>query len=149
VTQSQYIVGIVVDPSVGDELGALLIRMPVWIAATESNRRAAEKAWSGRPSVKFTEAGGETTFRVDPRGTPEDWFVEVLGDVAGHHDRYSHSPGYSAIEVVGVTATPRLLALLASYRLSLVSPRPNGFVAATPDGDPAASPNDDVPPPEQ
>jgi len=141
-----YVVGIVVDPSVGDQLREILARMPVWIAATDANLRAAEREGAVHPGVTFTEAGGLTTFRVDPDGTPEDWFVDVLDDVAGHHDRYSHAPGYSAVEVIGVAATPRLLALLASYRLTLVTPRSDGFIAAAPDGMPAASPNDDAPP---
>ena len=134
-----------VDPSFDDGLTEILSRVPVWIAATEANRRAAERVWAPGPKVDLTEPGGLTTFRVDPNGTPEDWFADVLDDVAGHHDRYSHAPGYSAIEAVGVSATPRLRGVLAAYRLTLVSSRPNGFIAARPDGMPAASPNDDVP----
>ena len=118
--------------------------MPVWIAATEANRHTAEDVWAEQPSAGFIEPGGLTTFQVDPGGTPEDWFADVLDVVAGHHDRYSHAPGYSAIEVVGVTATPRLRVLLGAYRLTLVSLRPTGFLAATADGSPAGSPNDDV-----
>ena len=141
-----YVVGIVVDPSAGDRLPEMLARMPVWIAATDANRRAAERIWAARPRADFTEPGGLTTFRVDLNGTAEDWFADVLDDVAGHHDQYSHSPGYSAVEAIGVSATPRLVELLASYRLTLLTPRPDGFIAATPDGTPAASPNDDAPP---
>jgi hypothetical protein len=138
------VVGIVVDPSIGDRLSELLARMPVWIAATAANRQTAEDVWAERPRVGFIDPGGLTTFQIDPGGTPEDWFADVFDDFAGHHDRYSRAPGYSAIEAVGVTATPRLRALLAGYRLTLVSLRPNGFLAATPDGSPAGSPNDDV-----
>lgn len=145
-TRPTYVVGIVVDASIGERLSELLVRMPVWLAATQANRPVADNVWAGRPKSECTEPGGLTTFQVDPGATPEDWFADVLGDVAGHHDRYSHAPGYSAIEVVGVEVTPRLRALLASYRLTSVSTRPNGFVAATADGTPAASPNDAVPP---
>jgi hypothetical protein len=119
--------------------------MPVWIAGTDANRRTAESVWTSGPHVEFTEPGGLTTFRINPNGTPEDWFADVLGVVAGHHDRYSHVPGYSAVEAFGVSATPRLRALLASYRLTLVSPCPDGFTAATSDGSAGLSPNDDVP----
>ena len=144
--EPSYVVGIVVDPSVGDQLPEILARMPVWLVATDANRRAAEDIRAARPPADFTEPGGLTTFRVDPNGTAEDWFADVLDDVAGHHDQYSHAPGYAAVEAIGVGATPRLRALLASYRLTLVTPRPDGFIAATPDGTPAASPNDDAPP---
>jgi hypothetical protein len=145
--ESTYIVGIVVDPSCGDRLVEILARMPIWIAATDANRHAAEQIWAERPQAAFTDPGGLTTFRVDPNGTPEDWCADVLDDVAGHHDRYSHTPGFSAVEVVGVGATPRLRALLSAYRLTEVSPRADGFVASTPDGAAAVSPNDDPPPP--
>ena len=128
-----YVVGIVVDPSVGDQLPEILARMPVWLVATDANRRAAEDIRAARPPADFTEPGGLTTFRVDPNGTAEDWFADVLDDVAGHHDQYSHAPGYAAVEAIGVGATPRLRALLASYRLTLVTPRPDGFIADTPD----------------
>jgi hypothetical protein len=141
-----YVIGIVVDPSFGDQLPEILGRMPIWIAATDANRRAVERARAVRSGVAFTEPGGLTTFRVDPAGTPEDWCADVLDDVAGHHDRYSHVPGYSAVEVIGVAATTRLLALLTSYGLTLVTPRPDGFIATTSNGTPAASPNHDAPP---
>jgi hypothetical protein len=142
-TGPRYVVGIVVDPAIGDQLSEILGRMPVWIAATETNRRTAERAWSEQSTVQFTEPGGLTIFNVDPNGTREDWLADVIGEVAGHYDRYSRAPGYSAIEVVGVNPTPRLRELLASYRLTLVSLRPNGFLAATDDGSPGGSPNDD------
>jgi len=87
-----YVVGIVVDPAFGDRLHEILRRMPVWIAGTDANRRTAESAWIDGPRVEFTEPGGLTTFRINPHGTPEDWFEDVLGKVAGHHDRYSHVP---------------------------------------------------------
>ena len=141
-TEPRYVVGIVVDPSVGDRLDEMLSRMPVWIAATDANRQAAERLRRANPNVTFTEPGGLTTFRVDPADTPEEWFVQVFDDVAGHHDRYSHTPGYSAVEAIGVRATPRLREHLASYRLTMVLLSPDGFIAATADGGPAASPND-------
>ncbi len=89
-----------------------------------------------------TTAGAVTTFKIDIESTPEVWCIEVLGVVAGHHDRYSHSPGYSALEVYGVAPSPALLTALAAYRLSEVTPLSDGFLVSTPDGQPAASPND-------
>jgi hypothetical protein len=81
-------------------------------------------------------------FTVDANSTPESWCIDVLSNVAGHHDRYSHSPGYSAVEVYGAAASPRLLQALAGYRLTVVTSLPGGFRAGTFDGQPAASPND-------
>src|SRR5258706_2296581 len=97
-----YVVGIVVDPSFGDRLYDLLRRMPVWIADTEINRAATDRAHIMVPRSTqdsgHTTAGAVTTFKIDIESTPEVWCIEVFGVVAGHHDRYSHSPGYSALE---------------------------------------------------
>lgn len=116
--------------------------MPAWIADTDGNRSAAERARAASPGADYTWPGGLTTFRVDPDATPEDWFADVLDTVAGRHDRYSHAPGYSAVEVFGVAPTRRLRSILASYRLTELSERSNSFLASTADGSPAASPND-------
>src|SRR3954469_11468765 len=52
--------------------------------------------------------------------------------VAGHHDRYSHSPGYSALEIYGAEPTP----------LTDIAAFPGGFRAGTSDGQATGSPND-------
>jgi hypothetical protein len=140
-----YVVAIVVDPDFGDRLSALLERMPVWIADTESNRTAAARARSAstQSAIGHTSIGALTTFNVDRQETPEFWSIGALDDVARHHDRYSHSPGYSAVEVYGATPSPRLLSALAAYRLTeITSLATGGFRASTRDGREAGSPND-------
>ena len=123
--------------------------MPVWIAGTDANRRDAERVWTtNRNAVQteytsHTERGDLTTFVVNPNATPEDWFLGIFEMVAMHHDVYSHTPGYSAVEVFGVAPTPRIEALLAEYRLTRVTPSGYGFTACTVDGSPAGSPNVD------
>jgi len=142
-----HTVAIVVDPRFGERLIELLDRMPVWIADTADNRSAVALASvslspSG-PQTGHTLPGAVTTFTIDPDSTPESWCIGILGTVAGHHDRYSHSPGYSALEIYGVEPTSALVADLADYRLTEIVKVPGGFRAATSDGQPAASPNDE------
>lgn len=141
-----HIVAVVVDPAFGDRVTDLLNRLPVWIADTEVNRAGSDRAHTGsansRQNVSHTAIGALTIFAIDPDATPASWCIEILGTVAGHHDRHSHSPGYSAVEVYGAPPTPALLKALAEYRLTQVTTLPEGFRASTPDGQPAASPND-------
>lgn len=145
-TETAHVVGIVVDPVFGDRVDDLLNRLPVWMADTEINRAAAARARRLRAnsdqSSSHPEIGAVTTFSIDTNATPETWCIEVLDTVAGHHDRYSHSPGYSAVEVYGVAPSPELLEALAKCRLTNVTSLSGGFRASTPDGQPAASPND-------
>jgi hypothetical protein len=146
VLDSPHVVGIVVDPSFGDRVDELLQRLPLWIADTEGNRAAIKRVWTRRrnvgESINHTDVGALTSFTVEPNATPEAWFIGVMNDVAGHHDRYSHLPGYSAVEVYGVTPSAALLAILGEYRLTVISSVPGGFRASTADGEPASSPND-------
>jgi hypothetical protein len=142
---ARYVVAIVVDPEFGERVGALLDRMPVWIADTETNRIAAARVRTSRlgsgGTVDHTESGALTTFKVDVERSPESWCLDILGTVAGHHDRYSHSPGYSALEVFGTAPSPRLLNVLAEYGLTEITLLSAGFRAATGDGREAGSPN--------
>ena len=141
-----HVVAIVVDPQFGDRLGELLNRMPVWIADTHTNRAAAARARASRSQpghdISHTAIGALTTFTINPDARPDSWCLGVLDTVAGHHDRYSHSPGYSALEIYGAAPTQELLAALAEYRLTDIAAFPGGFLARTSDGQPAGSPND-------
>lgn len=137
----RYMVGIVVDPEFGDRISDLLARMPVWVAGTAMNRAAVTRA-ERAGGVDHTGIGAVTTFTVDPTGTPESWCREILDTVAGHHDRYSHSPGYCALEIYGAELSAALRCALAELRLTDIAAVPGGFRASTSDGQPAGSPND-------
>ena len=144
-TSSGYVVAIVVDPRFGDHVADLLERMPVWMADTEVNHAAAARARTARiqsQTVDHTAIGALTTFTVDTDSTPESWCLGILDTVAGHHDRHSHSPGYSELEIYGAEPSPTLLAALAEYRLTDIATVQGGFRATTSDGQPAGSPND-------
>ena len=139
-------VAIVVDPDFGDGLQPLLDRMPVWIADTDANRAAAARARGVRDAPDqgpdHTLAGSLTTFKIDARATPASWCLSILGTVAGHHDHYSQAPGYSVLEIYGTEPSSELLAALAEYRLTTMTPLARGFRVSTADGYPAGSPND-------
>jgi hypothetical protein len=141
-----YALAIVVDPQFGDRLAKLLDRMPVWIADTEMNRAAAARALASRnqpdQDASHTAIGALTTFTINPAARPDSWCLDILDTVAGHHDRYSHAPGYSALEIYGAEPTPALLTALADYRLTDIAEFPGGFRARTSDGHLAGSPND-------
>jgi hypothetical protein len=118
--------------------------MPVWIAATEGNRAAAARARRGMPDqgTPHPQRGSLTTVAIDARTTPAAWCLGILGTVAGHHDRYSQSPGFSALEIYGTEPSPELMVALAEYGLTAMTPLVRGFRVSTPDGSPAGSPND-------
>lgn len=78
---SAYIVGIVVDPSIGDRIHALAEKMPVWVAGTTSNRRTAEASWATHPQTPHTDPGGITVFSIDTDATVEEWLTGVLDSV--------------------------------------------------------------------
>jgi hypothetical protein len=143
---SAYAVAIVVNPQFGDRVVELLDRMPVWIADTETNCTAAARASASRSQsgqdVGHTAIGAITTFTIDTDSTAESWCLGILDTVAGHHDRYSHSPGYSGLEIYGAEPSPTLLAALAEYRLTDIATVPGRFRATTLVGQPAGSPND-------
>ena len=132
-----HVVAIVVDPEFGDRVDDLLGRMPVWMADTEANHGAAVRVQAARAqsdTVDHTTIGALTTFTIETHSTPESWCLGILDTVAGHHDRCSHSPGYSGLEVYGTEPTAQLLAALAEYRLTDVAAFQGGFRASTPDG---------------
>src|SRR5258705_13805431 len=77
-----YVVGIVVDPSFGDRLYDLLRRMPVWIADTEINRAATDRAHIMVPRSSqdsgHTTAGPGSTFQNGLDSTPASLSLSTL-----------------------------------------------------------------------
>jgi hypothetical protein len=125
--RSEYTVGIVVDLSYGGRLQALVGTMPMWIIDSPVNRAAAESHWRTHPGE--THTSGITTFRVDPKLTPEEWCAEVLDVVLGHHGTYSHNPPVTVLEVIGARPVADLVALLADHGFVSVKSTGEGFQA--------------------
>jgi hypothetical protein len=120
---------IIVDPDIGERLSSLAETMPVWIADTEANHKTVERYRSEqeRPAATHTDIGAITTFRVDSSASPDEWVIMILSDVDLHHGRYSQSPPYRGLEIVGVSATAELRAALAEYGLQTTVETATGF----------------------
>src|SRR5262245_46789716 len=109
-----YCVAIVLETDLGDRLGELAARMPVWIVDTPANRAAAQRYWAHNPGRPHTE--GVTTFVLDA-SRPDD-LADVLSEVDLHHGEYSHDPPYSVVEVFGADLTPALRQAFAEFGLT-------------------------------
>ena len=122
-----YTVAVIVDPTFGDRLFDIASRTPVWIVDTPANRTAIERHWAANSGQPHTD--GVTAFKVDPAASPEDWCLNVLGDVDLHHGVYSHVPPYTVLEIYGVALTQDLRAALGERGFDTVLERADGFRA--------------------
>jgi hypothetical protein len=128
-----YTVALVVDPDFGNRLGALALEMPVWVADTPTNRAAAEILWKRTPvGISHAARGAITTFQVRVGESPSAWAIEILGDIDLHHGEFSHTPGYSVLEVIGTEATSDLRDALREYGLTELESRVGGFRVVAP-----------------
>ena len=130
-SDSPYRVAIVVDPSFGDQLDALAVRVHVWIADTSVNRPAAERLWAAHPPTGTSRdlESGVTTFRVDSTHSPQEWCAAIVGAVEEHHGEFSHHPPVSELDVYGAPATGVLRAAFIEYGFSEIEVTPAGFRA--------------------
>ena len=125
----EVIVNIVVDPQFGERLEEIASRGPVWIAATPTNRAAAERWWNAHSPP--AELEGVTTFLVEPGESPEDWCLQVLPTVDMHFGAYDdNAPLYDAAAVWGAKPVAALLELLAANGYTRVTSMPDGFLAS-------------------
>jgi hypothetical protein len=122
---------IIVDPDIGERMTSLAETMPVWIADTEANHKTVKRYRDDqeRPPASHTEIGAVTTFRVDGSASLADWVIAILSDVDLHHGRYSQSPPYAALEVIGVTVNDELRDALAEFDLRTIVETSMGFRA--------------------
>jgi hypothetical protein len=122
------VVNIVVDPEFGDRLSEVAERGPVWIAATATNRAAAERWWNAHhPAGEFE---GVTTFLVAPGDAPEQWCEEVLPTVDLHYGADDeNAPMYDAVDVWGAIPTSPLLKHLGANGYRHVTRTASGFRA--------------------
>ncbi len=121
-------VSIIVDPEFGERLATAAMQSPVWIAATPTNRAAAERIWASRSN----EAGVDiTTFKVVEGYSGESWCAEILRTIALHFGAYDdNQPSYEAVDVIGTHPSPRLVELLASTGHTVIRDFPRGFRAS-------------------
>ena len=125
------VVCIIVDPDIGERLSSLAMSMPVWIADTDANRETVRRfngERDGRPA-SHTGIGQISTFRVGPSDSPAESVIAILLAVDLHHGRYSQSPPYYALEIIGATATKELRHAVAEYGMETIVETAEGFRA--------------------
>ena len=93
-------VHVIVDPLYGARLRNLPTDEPAWVVDTETNHPIIEAIWKARTSANHLE--GLTSFKCDPEGNPESWFLNELQTIDLHHGKYSHEPPYSVLNVIGI-----------------------------------------------
>jgi hypothetical protein len=119
---------IVVVPDVGDALDELILRGPVWLAATDENRATAHRARQRYPERSIT------TFTVSPGMPAESQVLGVLADVELHHGPYSQMPPWDRLEIQGVSLTSGLRSALEEFGTISFHDVAGGFQAERPSG---------------
>lgn len=125
-----YRVLVVVDREYGQRLTALTQEGPVWIVDTPANRGVAQEIWDAEPNRSHLQ--GVTTFKFPEDGSSEDILVNELNTIDLHHGKYSASPPYSVLDVIGTAMTPRLRTELGQFGFNEFQETPHGFRAVRP-----------------
>ncbi|HGO6129737.1 TPA: hypothetical protein ACK3RK_008363 [Burkholderia cepacia] len=123
-------VALIVDPDFGARIQEVATRVRhTWVVATPANIAVAEQIWRASPNPsRLNTEGGVTTF-IQYGVDQESWFDAILNSVDEHHNCHSYDPGYSILEVYGITLTERLRSALVEFGFSVFSPTDSGFCA--------------------
>ena len=124
-----YCVAVVLDHEYADELAHLLQVGPVWIVDTQTNREAAERAWTSSPNVNHLN--GITLFRSTAAST-EEMLSYKMAEIDLHHGVYSADPPYTVLNVIGTSITDRLRDELSEYGFDQFYLSGSGFRAVRP-----------------
>jgi hypothetical protein len=126
---ASYTVALVVDPAFGEELSLVAARVHTWAVDTPDNRRVAERVWADLPAPgQYNIENGITTFTPHGAG-PDDWCISVIDELDLHHNNYSHDPGYTVLEVYGVTLSAQIRESFEEYGFVRFDEIVNGFIA--------------------
>jgi hypothetical protein len=91
----------------------LVIRGPVWVLDTPTNRAAAESIWATGQYSNHLDA--VTVFRSTSDASPEDSLIWELDTIDLHHGFHSADPPYTVIEVIGTGDNERIRNELSRY----------------------------------
>jgi hypothetical protein len=127
VVNSDYTVGIVVDPDFGERLRVVAGRIHTWVVDTPPNRAVAEAIWRAAPERDLER--GVTTFQVEPSRSRADWCQHILPAVEDHHGGHAHAPPVSVFEIYGTALTPELRETLTELGFGDVEVTATGLVA--------------------
>ncbi|EKS9912568.1 MULTISPECIES: hypothetical protein [Burkholderia] len=126
-------VALIVDPDFGARIQEVAAKVRhTWVVATPANVVVAEQIWRASPNPsRLNMEGGATTF-IQYGVDQESWCDAILNAVDEHHNCHSYDPGYSILEVYGITLTERLRSALVELGFSFFSPTDWGFCARKP-----------------
>jgi len=124
-----YAVALVVDPKFGERLEPLARRIHTWIVDTPDNVEAAKQFWALPEARDANIENGITTFACELDRTPEQWCADIIDTLDVHHNRYSHTPGYTLLEVYGARATSDVREALSEFGFMQFDPTNDGFLA--------------------
>jgi hypothetical protein len=108
-----YKVIVILIPNFGERLSALPAGVPIWIVDTPTNTPVAHRLWKERPSENHLT--GITTFRINPKDSPEHNLLDELSTIDEHHGPFSADPPYMQIQVLGTALTDAVRQALAHY----------------------------------
>jgi hypothetical protein len=130
VNQDPYSVSIVVDRNYGQLLRTLIASGPVWIVGSPANRESSQQLWDSSPTRTHLE--GITLFKAADTSSPEEMLVGWMDTIELHHGVYSADPPYTAVRVIGATATPHLREVLGTFGFDSFTLTDEGFRAVRP-----------------
>ena len=125
-----YSVFVVLDGEYGTRLSELIVKGPIWIVDTPTNRAAADMSWAAFPDRKHPD--GVTVFTSKNIGSPETILLANLYTIDLHHNAYSADPPYTVLEVIGTSLSEKIKTELSEYGFDEFLTTSEGFRAERP-----------------
>jgi hypothetical protein len=128
-SNSPYCVFVVLDGEYGARLSQLIVKGPIWIVDTPTNRAAAQSFWNAFPDRDHLD--GVTIFQPNNDSIEATLLCEI-DTIDEHHNAYSADPPYAALEIIGTSLSEKIQAELSSYGFNEFSTTSEGFRAQRP-----------------
>ncbi len=125
-----YSVFVVLDGEYGTRLAELIVKGPVWIVDTPTNRAAAQSFWNAFPDRDHLD--GVTVFKPKGNGSTEATFISEIDTIDMHHNAYSADPPYTVLEVIGTSLSEKVKTELSEYGFDEFLTTSEGFRAERP-----------------
>ncbi|MFM0645270.1 hypothetical protein PQR14_13145 [Paraburkholderia bryophila] len=123
-------VALILDPHFGPRIQEVVARVRhAWVVATPANIAVAEQVWRSSPNPPGLNGGGGVTTFIQYGADRESWCDAILDSVDDHHNCHAYEPGYSILEVYGVSLTERLRLAFIALGFSAFTPTDCGFCA--------------------
>jgi hypothetical protein len=112
---------VVLDPQVGENLAHLAEQAPVWIVNTPSN--------VARVGPLRDRGMNISTFKFDPRSSPEKICADILETIELHHGSYSQDKAFEELRILGCVGTSELNEALAEIGFSAATLKGSELIA--------------------